>query len=127
MTFSIQRLIPFCLLIVISLAGCNGSSQPPATAVMGEDGAQHARIVVKHGYQPSHVVAEAGKPLKLEFYRDEADAGHSCGEYLDIPEQEIHKRLPARKAVTIEIPPQPAGEMAFQCGMNMMKGKITFE
>src|SRR5439155_25429 len=37
----------------------------------GAGGVQEVRILVKGGYTPDTVVVQAGKPVRLQFYRDE--------------------------------------------------------
>lgn len=110
---------------VLLISGCAASR--PVEAEVQADGTQTVKVLVKNGYQPSHIEAQAGKPLKIEFYRDEDPAGHSCGETLEIPAENVSLPLPARESQIVEIKPQQAGEMDFQCGMKMMKGKITFK
>lgn len=108
----------------ILLIGC---ASKPVPAVAQPDGSQTVKVVVKHGYQPSHIEAKAGQPLKIEFYRDEEPGQASCGETLEIPAESVKLPLPARESQIVEIKPQSPGDMTFQCGMNMMKGKITFK
>jgi plastocyanin domain-containing protein len=109
---------------VLLISGC---ASKPVAAVEGPDGIQTAKVVVKHGYFPSHIEARAGKPLKVEFYRDEERGTESCGEDLVIPDENVNIPLPARESQIVEIKPHAPGEMMFQCGMKMMKGKITFK
>ncbi|WP_373533554.1 cupredoxin domain-containing protein [Vampirovibrio sp.] len=104
-----------------------GCASKPVSAVAQPDGTQTVKVVVKHGYQPSHIKAKAGQPLKIEFYRDEDPGQHSCGETLEIPAESVKLPLPSRESQIVEIKPQQPGEMSFQCGMSMMKGKITFK
>ncbi len=122
-----MRKAGLCLLLFLALglAGCSGGGEP-VKATLDDKGVQHVQITVKGGYHPSHIVAQAGKPLVLEFYRDEPDSGQSCEEYVDIPALKIHERLSGYKTEAIEVPPQPAGTLDFHCGMNMVKGQVTF-
>lgn len=130
------RLKPFRLALLTALSASllavpvlliSGCTPKPVTAEEQTDGTQTVKVLVKNGYQPSHIEAKAGKPLKIEFYRDEEPGTHSCDETLEIPAESVKLPLPARESQIVEIKPQPAGEMGFQCGMNMMKGKITFK
>ncbi len=115
------------LLAGVLVLGLSGCASKPVEADLGVDGVQSAKVIVQHGYKPNHIVAKAGKPLKVEFYRDEEGGGHSCGEELVIPSENIKIKLPARESQIVEIKAQPAGELVFTCGMNMLKGTITFE
>lgn len=122
--------------LLLSLLAClagfsalliSGCASKPVVADLQPDGTQTVKVVVKHGYQPSHILAKAGQPLKIEFYRDEEGGSHSCDEVLEIPAENVKLPLPAHESQIVEIKPQPAGEMTFQCGMKMMKGSITFK
>lgn len=122
-------LLTGCMLVLLAvpalvIAGC---ASKPVSAVAQPDGTQTVKVLVKQGYHPGHIEAQAGKPLKIEFYRDEEPGKHSCAQDLEIPAENVKLPLPAREPQIVEIKPQPPGEMVFQCGMNMMKGKITFK
>ncbi len=111
--------------VVLLITGC---ASKPVAAVMGTDGVQQVKVIVKHGYSPSVIVAQAGKPLKIEFYRDEDANAESCAKDLIIPSENVQIPLPAHESQIVEIKPQAAGtDVEFQCGMHMMKGKISFK
>lgn len=111
--------------VSLLITGC--ASKPVAT-VPGPDGVQTIKVIVKHGYSPSMIAAQAGKPLKIEFYRDEESGGESCAKDLVIPSENVQIPLPNHESQIVEIKPQASGnEVEFQCGMNMMKGKISFK
>lgn len=74
------------------------------------------------GYEPSSVPAKKGQSVKLAFYRPDA-AG--CGGEVVFPKQNITKKLPVGETVIVELTPTEAGEIAFACGMDMMRGKIV--
>ena len=78
--------------------------------------------VTKDGFSPSSIRAEKGYPLTLVFYR--AD-NKGCGREVVFESLNIRKKLPLKKNVTIVITPQETGEIAFACGMGMMKGSIV--
>lgn len=122
--FSLLLSLVLGLGIPATLVGC--ASKPVKASVMA-DGMQAVRVVVRHGYQPSHIQAKAGHPLKVEFYRDEDPGQGSCGEVLEIPSERVKLPLPARQSQIVEIKAQGPGDVEFRCGMNMLKGKITFQ
>lgn len=112
--------------VVLLISGC-AASKPVAT-VPGPDGTQMVKVMVKHGYSPSVILAKAGQPLKIEFYRDEEPGTESCDKDLVIPSENVNIPLPPHESQIVEIKPQNAGsEVEFQCGMHMMKGKISFK
>jgi Cu+-exporting ATPase len=106
----------------------SGCASKPVAATQGPDGVQVVKVVVKHGYSPNTIQAQAGKPLKIEFYRDEDPGAESCAKDLVIPSENVNIPLPAHESQIVEIKPQASGsEVDFQCGMHMMKGKISFK
>ncbi|WP_303674412.1 cupredoxin domain-containing protein [Vampirovibrio chlorellavorus] len=124
-----SRLFPLMVSLCLGLGGpalLIGCASKPVKATQQADGVQQVRVVVSNGYQPSHIEAKAGQPLKIEFYRDEEPGQHSCGEVLEIPAERVKLPLPSRESQIVEIKPQNPGQMEFRCGMNMLKGKITF-
>ena len=90
-------------------------------AQAGAGGIQIIDVTVKGGYQPASIVAEAGRPLRLNFTRREASL---CGEEVVLPEFGKRAHLPQDVAVAVEITPRAPGEYEFTCGMNMYKGKL---
>jgi plastocyanin domain-containing protein len=85
-------------------------------------GAQTVDVTVKGGYQPASIVAEAGRPLRLNFTRREATP---CGEEVVLPEFGRRAHLPLDRTVAVEVTPPGPGVYEFTCGMNMYKGRIV--
>ena len=100
-----------------------GPRRATAATVSGS-GAQEITITVKGGYSPDMVVVRAGRPVRLNFYRDETA---SCSEEVIFSDFGIAKRLPAFKTTSVEFTPEKPGEYTFTCGMNMMRGKVLVE
>jgi plastocyanin domain-containing protein len=93
-------------------------------AAIGEGGVQEVKITVKGGYSPDVIVVKRGRPVRLDFYRDETA---SCSEQVVFGDFRIARDLPAFKTTTIELTPEKPGEYTFTCGMNMMRGKLVVE
>ena len=94
----------------------------PAFAVApGNAGPQRARIEVKGGYSPAVVRVRAGRPVRLEFYRDEASG---CTEEVVLPDFGIRTFLPPHRTTPVEFTPQRAGSYEFTCGMGMVRGRV---
>lgn len=81
-------------------------------------------ITVERGYHPSRFTIPAGEPVRLTFLRREAGG---CSRELMFPSLGIRQELPQGVPVTIDLPALPAGELAFTCGMSMMRGTIVVE
>ena len=99
-------------------------STNPAVAATESDGVQEVRVIVKGGYTPDTIVVEAGKPVRLQFYRDETA---DCSERLVFENFGIDVALPAFQTTPVEFTPTAAGEYPFRCGMNMLKGVVVVE
>jgi plastocyanin domain-containing protein len=93
-----------------------------AAAVSG--GVQEVRVLVKGGYTPDTIVVQAGKPVRLQFYRDETA---DCSERVVFERFQIDQMLPAFQTTTVEFTPTEPGEFPFRCGMNMLKGLLVVE
>lgn len=87
-------------------------------------GVQEIRITVKGGYSPDVVVVKQGKPVRLDFFRDETA---SCSEEVVFGDFGIARRLPAYRTTPVEFTPGEPGEFTWTCGMNMMRGKLIVE
>lgn len=90
-------------------------------AVVGAGGVQEIKIRVKGGYEPDRIVVEKGRPVRLEFYRDETS---SCSDTVVFSDFGIARPLPAFQNTPVEFTPEKTGEFTFTCGMNMMRGRL---
>ena len=93
-------------------------------ATAGTAGVQEVRVLVKGGYTPDTIVVQAGKPVRLQFYRDETA---DCSERVVFERFGIDQQLPAFQTTTIEFTPDQPGEYPFRCGMSMLKGLLVVE
>jgi len=101
------------------------SRRPAAAAALaGQSGVQEIRVLVKGGYTPDTILVQAGKPVRLEFYRDETA---DCSERVVFDAFGINQTLPAFQTTTVEFTPDTPGEFPFRCGMNMLKGLLVVE
>jgi hypothetical protein len=97
-----------------------GSAQPARAANVPEGA---IKITVSgDGYTPASIPVKKGQPVKLAFYRADAD---NCGGEVVFAKQNISKKLPVGETVLVEFTPTEAGEIGFACGMNMMSGKLV--
>ena len=93
-------------------------------AAVGAEGTQEIRVRVKGGYEPDVIVVEKGRPVRLNFYRDETAA---CSDTVVFGDFGIARPLPAFRTTAVEFTPERTGEFTFTCGMNMMRGKLIVE
>jgi plastocyanin domain-containing protein len=91
-------------------------------AVLGSSGLQEAMILVKGGYTPDLIVADAGVPIRLTFLRTESSA---CSERVVFADFHKSAELPENQNVALDLPAAKVGEYIFQCGMGMLRGKLV--
>ncbi len=82
---------------------------------------QEVRIRVKGGYDPDVIVVQAGKPVRLHFYREEEA---SCSEMVIFDDFDQSAHLPPFQETVVELTPKEPGEYGFQCQMGMLRGKL---
>lgn len=99
-------------------------SRNTAVAAASHGGVQEVHITVKGGYSPDTVVVRAGKPVRLQFYRDETA---DCSERIVLEAFGVNRPLPPFQTTSIEFTPDTPGEFPFRCGMAMMKGLLVVE
>jgi plastocyanin domain-containing protein len=87
-------------------------------------GYQEAMILVKGGYTPDTIVVQRGKPVRLNFRREET-AG--CSDKVVFADFQKSADLPTGKLVAVELMPKDAGEYAFGCPMGMFRGRLVVE
>ena len=93
-------------------------------AAVTSGGYQEQMVLVKGGYTPDVIVVERGKPVRLNFVRQESA---SCSEMVMLPAFNKSANLPEGETVAVEFLPKDAGEYEFQCQMGMLRGKIIAE
>ena len=87
-------------------------------------GYQEAMVLVKGGYTPDVIVVQHGKPVRLNFRREETSA---CSEMVVFGDFGKSAKLPEGETVPIEFVPERAGEYEFTCQMGMLRGKLIVE
>ena len=93
-------------------------------AAVTSDGYQEQMVLVKGGYAPDVIVVEAGRPVRLNFVRQESA---SCSEMVLLPAFNKSASLPEGQTVPIEFLPKERGEFEFSCQMGMFRGKLIVE
>ncbi|OGB92622.1 MAG: copper-transporting ATPase [candidate division NC10 bacterium RIFCSPLOWO2_12_FULL_66_18] len=93
-------------------------------AAMTSAGYQEQMVLVKGGYTPDVIVVERGKPVRLNFVRQESA---SCSEMVLLPAFNKSAKLPEGETVPVEFLPKESGEYEFACQMGMLRGKVIVE
>jgi len=111
-------------LIVWELWYFLGPRRSDSQTAVTDDGVQEVQVLVKDGYQPSVIPVEAGRPVRLVFYRDETA---DCSAKVVFETLEIERELPPFQRTAIEFTPQDPGDYLFRCGMSVIRGRVVAE
>ncbi len=116
-------------LLALVLAGCGGT--PPAehaapeTAPAPTASAGVVEVTVDgSGFHPDRIPAKAGEPITLALTRT---TDETCGTEIVIASMGVNQKLPLGERVEVTVTPGEKGEIAFACGMDMLKGVLVVE
>ena len=101
-----------------------GPRRAGTRASVTSGGYQEAMILVKGGYTPDVVLVQHGKPVRLNFRREETA---SCSDTVLIPDFNKSAKLPTGQNIPVEFLPETPGEYEFACPMGMFRGKLVVE
>lgn len=93
-------------------------------AAEASSGHQEAMVLVKGGYTPDTIIVRHGKPVRLNFRREETA---SCSEKVIFADFNKSADLPTGETVAVEFVPDKPGEYGFACAMGMFRGKLIVE
>lgn len=88
------------------------------------EGYQEAMILVKGGYTPDTIIVRHGRPVRLNFRREETA---SCSDRVIFADFQKSADLPTGQTVPVEFLPKQPGEFAFGCPMGMFRGRLIVE
>jgi len=87
-------------------------------------GYQEAMILVKGGYTPDTIIVRHGRPVRLNFRREETA---SCSDKVIFADFQKSADLPTGQTVPVEFLLKEPGEFAFGCPMGMFRGRLIVE
>jgi len=93
-------------------------------AAVTSAGYQEQMVLVKGGYTPDVIVVQRGKPVRLNFVRQESA---SCSEMVLLPAFNKSAKLREGETVPVEFLPTEPGEYEFACQMGMFRGRLIVE
>ncbi len=93
-------------------------------ATATDDAVQEVLVLVKDGYHPAVITVEAGRSVRLLFYRDETA---ECSQHIVFNELGIDRELPPFETTVIEFTPNEPGDYHFQCGYSKIRGRVVAE
>ena len=85
-------------------------------------GPQEVRVTVKGGYDPDTIFVEAGRPVRLWFYRDETA---ECSSRVVFDRLAINQELPAFQTTAVEFTPREPGDYPFRCHRDVLHGRVV--
>lgn len=87
-------------------------------------GYQEAMILVKGGYTPDTIIVQHGKPVRLNFRREDTTG---CSDKVIFADFNKSADLPTGETVPVELMPQEPGEYPFACPMGMFRGRLIVQ
>ena len=93
-------------------------------AVETVGGYQEAMILVKGGYTPDTIIVRHGRPVRLNFRREETA---SCSDKVIFADFNKSADLPTGATVAVELLPKEPGVHEFACPMGMFRGRLVVE
>jgi plastocyanin domain-containing protein len=87
-------------------------------------GYQEAMILVKGGYTPDTIIVRSGRPVRLNFRREETA---SCSDKVIFAGFAKSADLPTGQTIAVELMPKEPGEFEFACPMGMFRGRLIVE
>jgi Cu+-exporting ATPase len=97
-------------------------SPPPRETAGSRGGVQEIRVTVRQGFEPDVIPVEAGRPVRLTFYRDETAA---CSGELIFDTLDLHRPLPAYEPTVVEFTPTHPGDYPFRCAGAPLMGRVV--
>lgn len=80
--------------------------------------------ITASGFTPAKVEVPAGSHVKLRVTRQ---VESTCGTDLVVAGRKVTEQLPLNKPVEVDLGIVSRGEVAFSCGMNMLKGTVVVQ
>jgi plastocyanin domain-containing protein len=99
-------------------------NKPASTQATIQGAIQAITVTVDGGYEPSHIVVQAGRTVRLNFDRRDPS---SCLEEVRLPDFHIAQKLVLHQITPIEFTPDKPGRYEFACGMNMFRGVVEVQ
>ncbi|MFN2444351.1 MAG: efflux RND transporter periplasmic adaptor subunit [Vicinamibacterales bacterium] len=94
-------------------------------ATHGDMGVQEAHVsVTDASFEPQRVTLRVGVLARVMFTRT---SDNTCATAVVFTSLNIRRELPLNEPVPIEFTPDKAGQIAFACGMNMLRGTVVVQ
>ena len=120
--FGARATLAACAAVAVALAvaGCGASGV--GTGAPAEQ--SFAVKVTPDGFVPAELAVAKGKPIRLIMTRE---TDQTCARQVVFASLNLKKDLPLNEPVTIDLPAQPAGRLAYACGMDLVPGALVVQ
>jgi RND family efflux transporter MFP subunit len=106
-------------------AAPSAAGPPIRTAPPARQPAAPARVAVTaKGFEPDRLTISAGQAARVTFLRTTED---TCAKEVVVPSLNVRLALPLNEPVVIDFSGAKQSEIAFSCGMNMLKGTLVVQ
>ena len=103
----------------------SGTAEPMSDSRPGARQVQEVRVTVTEGsFEPRRIPLRAGAPARITFTRT---SDKTCATAVVFASLNIRRELPLNVPVAIEFTPDKAGDIAFACGLNMLRGTVVVQ
>jgi hypothetical protein len=108
-----------------AVSGSSGTTASTADAPADVVRVQDVRVAVTAAsFDPQRMTLRAGVPARITFTRT---SDKTCATAVVFPSLNIRRELPLNTPVTIQFTPAKVGDIAFACGMGMLRGTIVVQ
>ncbi|PWT75588.1 MAG: ATPase [Proteobacteria bacterium] len=104
------------LIVFATIATNNGLANPRVQRITIK--------ITERGYEPDSSRLRKGIPTRITFVRT---TDHTCAKEIVLPDFNIRRALPLNESVVVNFTPDKRGNLAFACGMNMMRGELIVQ
>lgn len=133
------------LITIAALAACQQAQEPVAshetadqvheqpsgqvagggtTATASPSSPREVTIHVGSNFEPASIPARKGETLRLKFHRTD---DKNCGDEVIFKSLNLRRKLPVGQTTVVEVTPDKTGQLAFTCGMDMMRGSVVVQ
>ena len=107
----------FGIAVALVLGSCQQKQTDPSSREVHVD-------VTDAGFDPSDIQVPAGQAVTLVITRK---TDQTCATEVVFPSLGQRHSLPLNQPVRIALPASAGGTLSYQCGMNMLSGRITIQ
>lgn len=106
------------------MPGMPPAETTPAPSGAAAPAAEGTRVTISEkGFEPASVTVSAEAPVRVTFVRT---TDNTCAKEIAVPSLNLKRPLPLNEPVVVELPAK-SREVAFTCGMDMLRGAVVVQ